>query len=112
MLYIKNIISVLVLITALTVITSCDQIYDSVISFADMSVEESLQNVTDEDLTEVCSSKEYLAALKVTKEKCSKAILSRKKVCLKSAQEKWENKISSKKDLEQMATEYVKCLID
>ena len=107
----KSTIKILVLIITVFTITSCDRFYDSVISFADMNVEELLEDVTDEDLIEHCSDEEYTNGLKITKTECSDLVISRKELCFGNIQEKWKNNISKKSDIEDITTEYIECLM-
>lgn len=103
--------AILVLIITLLTITSCDQVYDSVISFADMTAEEVLEGVTDEILIESCSNEKYTNTLKITKNECSDLMLSRKEACLANVKNRWKNKLSKKSDVEAVATVYVKCVM-
>ena len=107
----NNVIKIIILIAVLTTITSCDRLYDLVVSFADMKAEDILKEIPDDVLLGSCTNEAYINAFKITKKECSDSIISRKEICINNASSKWVNKISKKSEIEEITEDYVNCVM-
>ena len=107
----SNVIKIIIVIAVLSTITSCDRLYDIVISFADMKSEDILKEIPDDVLLQSCTNEAYINAIKITKKECSDSIISRKEICINNASIKWVDKISKKSEIEELTTDYVNCVM-